>query len=97
MEKNGILLFILFYKRQSEAIPQPSAGKATKAKRLVIAASLSLLAVYFSLLLPTAAFAADVTLAWDANSESDLEGYFLYYGTANGIYTGKVDVGNNTI
>ena len=37
-----------------------------------------------------------VTLAWDANSEPDIAGYRLHYGTSSGIYTETIDVGNNT-
>jgi hypothetical protein len=84
------------YNRPKQIAPQSAAGKAPRAKRLVIAACLSLLAVYFGVLLPTAAFAASVTLAWDANKESDLKGYIVYYGTASGNYTSNVDVGNKT-
>jgi len=47
-------------------------------------------------LLPAMAFCEIVTLAWDANTESDLKGYTLYYGTASGNYTSIIDVGNNT-
>ena len=37
----------------------------------------------------TSASAMDVTLAWDANSETDLAGYKIYYGTtAGGLYNG---------
>jgi len=32
-------------------------------------------------------WAATVDLAWDANSESDLAGYELHYGTSSGSYT----------
>ena len=32
----------------------------------------------------TPAYALDVTLAWDENSETDLAGYKIYYGTAAG-------------
>ena len=42
------------------------------------------------------ASAADVTVAWDANSESDFAGYKFFYGTASGNYTTSVDVGNTT-
>jgi hypothetical protein len=33
-------------------------------------------------------------LAWDANSESNLAGYIVYYGTSSGIYTQSINVGN---
>ena len=47
-------------------------------------------------LFPAKAYCENVTLAWDANQESDLKGYILYYGTASGNYTNNVDVGNTT-
>jgi hypothetical protein len=40
--------------------------------------------------------AASVTLAWDANVETDLGGYRVHYGTASQSYTSHVDVGNLT-
>ena len=40
--------------------------------------------------------AAIVTLAWDPNTEPDLGGYFISYGTASGQYTNTIDVGNVT-
>ena len=42
------------------------------------------------------AWAADVTIAWDANTESDLAGYMLFYGTTSGSYPNSIDVGNTT-
>ena len=39
---------------------------------------------------------AQVTLIWDPNSEPDLAGYDIYYGTASGNYQWKSDVGNVT-
>ena len=33
------------------------------------------------------------TLAWDANSEPDLAGYTLHYGTASGVYDVSVTLG----
>ena len=44
-----------------------------------------------------AAIAADVTLAWDANSEPEVTGYKLYWSTVNTIpFTDSVDVANVT-
>ncbi|MCL5097829.1 MAG: Ig-like domain-containing protein [Candidatus Omnitrophica bacterium] len=37
-----------------------------------------------------------VTLAWDENTELDLAGYNLYYGTSSGNYTFSSSVGNVT-
>jgi len=42
------------------------------------------------------AFAADVTLAWNPNSEEDLAGYRIYYGTASGDYDHALELGNQT-
>ena len=44
----------------------------------------------------SAAFAASVDLEWDANTESVLEGYKIYWGTSSGSYTSSMDVGNKT-
>ena len=41
-------------------------------------------------------FAREITIAWNANTEPYLGGYWLYYGTASRTYTSKVDVGNQT-
>ena len=40
--------------------------------------------------------AEQVTLAWDANTESDLGGYKIYLGTASNAYQSSIDVGNQT-
>ena len=40
--------------------------------------------------------AADVTLFWDSNVETDLAGYQILYGIAPRTYTSIVDVGNRT-
>ncbi|NKE72133.1 fibronectin type III domain-containing protein [Candidatus Manganitrophus noduliformans] len=44
----------------------------------------------------TPAMAADAFLSWDANTENDLGGYKVYYGTSSGSYGAPVDVGNQT-
>jgi hypothetical protein len=40
--------------------------------------------------------AAEITLAWDQNSEPDIAGYRIYYGQESRSYTNIVDVGNYT-
>ena len=39
---------------------------------------------------------AQVTLAWDPNSESDLAGYKIYLGTSSGNYLRNINVGKVT-
>src|SRR6185436_18542323 len=48
------------------------------------------------LLVPAFGQAASITLEWDANSDGITAGYFVYYGTESGRYTGTVDVGGST-
>ncbi len=45
---------------------------------------------------PVSARAQSVTIAWDANTEADLAGYVVMYGTQPGIYSNSVDVGRVT-
>src|SRR5262245_11016432 len=40
--------------------------------------------------------ASTVTLAWDPNPEPEVSKYRVYYGPSTGIYTGSVDVINQT-
>ncbi len=37
-----------------------------------------------------------IVLTWDANTEADIVGYKLRYGTASGVYDQVLDVGNST-
>jgi hypothetical protein len=41
-------------------------------------------------------FAAQVTLAWDRNTESDLAGYRIHHGSTSGSYSMHIDVHNVT-
>src|SRR2546427_380636 len=47
-------------------------------------------------LAPALSSAAQVTLVWDPNTETDLAAYKLYYSTSSGSYQSSVDVGNLT-
>jgi Fibronectin type III domain len=46
--------------------------------------------------LPQTLYAATVTLQWDPNTEADLRGYVLKWGTSSGVYTQSVNVGKAT-
>lgn len=37
-----------------------------------------------------------ISLTWDSNTDPDLGGYRIYYGTASGVYSHSTDVGNVT-
>ena len=54
------------------------------------------LAVLCAALLTTSAQAATITLQWDRNTEPDIQGYIVRYGTQSGVYTVEVSVGNQT-
>jgi type IV pilus assembly protein PilY1 len=56
----------------------------------------SFIVLFFTLLSAQFALAAQVRFAWDPNTESDVAGYKIYYGTSRQSYTGSVDVGNVT-
>ena len=50
----------------------------------------------FTVLSSQFGFAAQIRLAWDANTESDLAGYKVYYGNGTRSYTRSIDVGDQT-
>ncbi len=56
----------------------------------------ALIIAAFSLLAPALGEAASVTLDWDSNTDGVTAGYYVYYGTEPGKYTGNVDVGSST-
>ena len=61
------------------------------------AALVRFLTTLLLVLFPLLAEASAVTLAWNPNSESDIGGYVVYFGTSSGQYGGYVDVGNVTL
>ena len=56
--------------------------------------SISYLLAFIFLCLPVVSWAASVTLRWQANTEPDLAGYRIYYGTASRAYGPPITVGN---
>jgi hypothetical protein len=54
---------------------------------------LLLLCAFFA---PSLVHAAEVNLAWDANTEPDVAGYRVYYGLGSRNYDHILDVGNST-
>ena len=48
------------------------------------------------LLVCTQVDAKEITLAWDANTEPDLAGYNIYYGTTSRNYEKPINVGDVT-
>ena len=55
-----------------------------------------LIAVGLLVSLSSVANAGQATLTWDANTQPEVAGYMLQYGTASGTYTAKIDVGKVT-
>ncbi len=66
--------------------------RSARRSRNLIVFSILLAGILFSVM----ARAETVTLAWDPNTEADLAGYRLHYGTASRNYTQIIDVGNAT-
>ncbi len=73
-----------------------------KKKTLFAIAIITFISSLF-ILNPHSAFAGTATLTWNANTEADLSGYKIYYGTvsrtgttpcANAGYTSSINVGN---
>jgi hypothetical protein len=48
------------------------------------------------ILFPFVTHGAEITLAWDANTEPDLAGYNIYFGTASRNYSEPINVGDVT-
>lgn len=56
----------------------------------------ALLGLFVFAFISSAAHSAQVTLSWDANTETGLTGYVIHYGERSGVYGNKIDVGNVT-
>src|SRR2546422_606574 len=71
-------------------------GNRSLASSLVLVLFVACVLTVLCSLAPALSSAAQVTLAWDPNTETDLAGYKLYYGPSSGSYQSSVDVGNLT-
>jgi hypothetical protein len=52
-----------------------------------------LISILWLFLIAAPLFSGDVKLHWDANTETDLQGYKLYWGTASGAYGAPITLG----
>jgi hypothetical protein len=64
--------------------------------RAVSSPARSLLVLALLLLVAAPAFAGSVTVTWDRNTEPDVVGYRVFWGTQSGVYTFNQAVGNAT-
>ncbi|TAK03045.1 MAG: hypothetical protein EPO39_12735 [Candidatus Manganitrophaceae bacterium] len=63
---------------------------------LIKRSALGIIGLMLILSWETPALAANADLSWSANTETDLAGYKVYYGTSSRNYGAPVDVGNQT-
>ena len=72
-------------------------GRArARAWRLVIALAVLIAPVAISDAEAQVSPYASITVAWDANPEPEVTGYFVYVGTSSGVYDERHDVGPRT-
>ena len=65
-------------------------------RKLCSSLTVSILIILFFLGSSTMASANDAILSWDPNTEPDLAGYKVYYGTASHSYGPPIVVGKQT-
>jgi hypothetical protein len=79
-------------------MPLNSKFKIQNSKLLFCSLSLVGFIAFFFIFLFTInnASAAEITLAWDRNPESNIAGYKVYYGLERRVYSNIIDVGSYT-
>lgn len=65
-------------------------------KKLFTILKTAILTMLLVLGLSGAVWAESVGFEWNANTESDLAGYKMYWGNLSGVYGNSFDVGNQT-
>ena len=74
-------------------LPRP---RSPRCGHVLTFVSLFLTLASILLLLSSSGYSAQVTIAWDANSEPEVAGYKLHYGTSAGQYPSLSDAGGQT-
>ncbi len=86
-EKGVILLFLKFFSHTLRVISNRSC--------ISLSTVFLVFSIVFLIQIPNA-FPAQLTVGWDENTETNIAGYKLYYGTSSGNYTNTVDAGLQT-
>ncbi len=74
-------------------------GRTVIIRKSRVSSLTSCIAILFSFFLfsgTSEVFAANATLTWNANSEVDLAGYKVYFGTSSGAYGPAINIGKQT-
>jgi len=77
-------------------VAQQSANRSCKEPVRYGSRALSSCLISALVALPTLVQASTLTIVWDANKESNIRGYLVFFGTQSGNYDGYVDVGGAT-
>jgi hypothetical protein len=72
-----------------QKISETKSSEEVKMAKKSFLVTLIILILSFIIISPS--IAAELEVAWDANTESDLERYTIYYGTSTGNYTHSIN------
>ncbi len=83
-------------KPNSPSLPTNVSPRTERRVSFPLKTAIWAIALLFMRCIASAYAAESVSLAWDANVETNIAGYRLYYGALSGHYTQMLDVGNVT-